>query len=97
MIATLSENGRCFGMKMNVEKLRTISRQISPIQTMTDQKQPVNVEYFNYWGSTETKDAKCTCEIKSRIAVGKAALNKNTPFRQKIGLKFKPETSEMLL
>jgi len=80
MIATLSEIGSCFGLEMNVEKLRTISRQISPIQTMTDQKQPVNVEYFNYWASTETNDAKYTREIKSKIAMGKAALNKNKVF-----------------
>jgi len=77
MIATLSEIGSCFGMEMNVEKLRTISRQISPIETMTDQKQPVNMEYFNYWGSKETNEAKCKPEIKSRIAMGKTALNKN--------------------
>jgi len=47
MIAKLSEIGCCFGMEMNVERLRTISRQISLIQTMTDQKKPANVEYFN--------------------------------------------------
>jgi len=40
MIAKLSEIGSCFGVEVKVEKLWTISRQISPIQTMTDQKQP---------------------------------------------------------
>jgi hypothetical protein len=58
MIAKLSENGSCFEMEMNVEKLRTISVQTSPIQTMTDQKEPANVEYFNYWGSTKTNDTR---------------------------------------
>jgi hypothetical protein len=77
MIAKLSEIGSCFGMEMNVEELWTISRQISPIQTTTDQKQPANVEYFNYWGSTKTNDARNTREIIYRIAMGKAALNKN--------------------
>ena len=80
MIAKLIETGSCFGMEMNVEKLRTISRQISPIQNTTDQKQPENVEYFNSWCSMKTNDARCTREIKSRIAKGKAALNKNKVF-----------------
>jgi hypothetical protein len=86
----VSEIGSCFGMEMNVEKLRTISRQISPIQTMTDRKQPANVEYFNYWGSTKTNDAGCTREIKSRIAMAKAALNRNKVlFTRKLDLNLK--------
>ena len=80
MIAKLSEIGSCFGIEMNVERLRTISRQISPMQTMRDQKRPANVEYFNCWGSTKTNGARCTREIKSSIAMGKAALNKNKVF-----------------
>jgi hypothetical protein len=35
------------------------------------------VEYFSYLDSTITNDAKCTREMKSRIAMAKAALNKN--------------------
>jgi hypothetical protein len=35
-----------------------------------------NVEYFNYLVSTITTDARCTREIKSRIAMAKAAFNK---------------------
>jgi hypothetical protein len=35
-----------------------------------------NVEYFNYLGSMITNDARCTREIKSRIAMAKSALNK---------------------
>ena len=40
-------------MGMNVEKTKVmrISRQPSPIQIMTDQKHPENVEYFKYLGS----------------------------------------------
>jgi hypothetical protein len=34
------------------------------------------VEYFNYFGSTLPNDARCTREIKSRIAMAKAAFNK---------------------
>jgi hypothetical protein len=43
---------------------------------MIDQKQPGNVESFKYLGSRLTNDAKCTCEIKSGIAMTKAAFNK---------------------
>jgi hypothetical protein len=35
-----------------------------------------NVEYCSYLGSTVTDDARCTREIKSRIAKAKAASNK---------------------
>jgi hypothetical protein len=35
----------------------------------------MNVEYFNYLGSMII-DATCTCKIKSRTAVEKAAFNK---------------------
>ena len=39
----------------------------------------------------------CICEIKSRIAMAKAAFNKKKNiFYQQIGLKFEEETSEML-
>jgi hypothetical protein len=35
-----------------------------------------NVEEFNYLGSMITNDARCTREIKARIAMAKAAFNK---------------------
>jgi hypothetical protein len=34
-----------------------------------------NVKYFKYLGSMLTDDCKCTCEIKFRIAIAKAAFN----------------------
>jgi len=34
------------------------------------------VEYLNYLGSITKNDARCTCEIKSRPAIAKAAYNK---------------------
>jgi len=43
---------------------------------MIDQKQLENVECFKYLGSMLTNDGKCTCEIKSMIAMAKAAFNK---------------------
>jgi hypothetical protein len=39
-------------------------------------KQLQNVESFKYLGSILTHDGRCTCEIKSRIAMAKAAFNK---------------------
>jgi len=54
---------------------------------MTDQKQPENVEYFNYLGSIIINDARCTCEIKSSIVMAKAAFNeKKTLFTSKSDL-----------
>jgi hypothetical protein len=44
---------------------------------MIDQKQLENVESFKYSGIMLTNDGRCTCEIKSRIAMAKAAFNKN--------------------
>jgi hypothetical protein len=98
MVDRLSEIGRCYGMELNVEttKVMRISRQPYPTQIMIDQKQLENVEYFNYLGSMITNAARCTREIKSRIAVAKAAFNKKTLFTSKTGLKFKEETRKVL-
>jgi len=43
---------------------------------MIEQKQLENVESFKYLGSILTNDGRCTCEIKCRIAMAKAAFNK---------------------
>jgi hypothetical protein len=88
MFDRLSEIGRRYGMEMNVEKTKVmrISRQPSPIKITIDQKQLENVEYFNYLGSM-INDARCTREIKSRIAMAKAAFNKkHTLFTSKLDL-----------
>jgi len=71
----LTEIGICYGIEMNVENIKVIRilRQPSPLQIMIDQKQPENVEYFNYVCSMITNDARPTLEIKSRIAMTKAA------------------------
>jgi hypothetical protein len=47
-----------------------------PVKIMIDQKQPGNVESFKYLGSMLTNNGKCTCEIKSIIAMEKAEFNK---------------------
>ena len=47
-----------------------------PVKIVIDQKQLENVESFKYLGSILTNDGRCTCEIKCRIAMAKAAFNK---------------------
>jgi hypothetical protein len=72
---------------MEIDVETRISKQPSPVEIMTDQKQLENVEYFNYLGSMITNDATCTHEIKSRIAMAKAAFNKKmTLFTSKLDL-----------
>ena len=78
MFDTLIEIGGCYGMEMNVEKTKVIriSKQPFPVKIMIDQKQLENVESFKYLGRILTNDGRCTCEIKCRIAMAKAAFNK---------------------
>jgi hypothetical protein len=46
-----------------------------------------NVKYFNYLGSMIRNDARCTREIKSRIATAKATFDKKkTTFTSKLDL-----------
>jgi hypothetical protein len=48
------------------------------------QKHLENMEYFNCLGSMITNDARCTREVRSRIAMTKAAFNKKTLFTSKL-------------
>ena len=89
MIDNLIETGRYYGMDMNVEKTKVmrISRQPSPVTITVDQKQLENVKCFKYLGSVLTDDGRCTCEIKSRIAMTKAAFNrKKNLFTRKLAI-----------
>jgi hypothetical protein len=52
------------------------------------------VEEFNYLDNMVTNHAKCTREIKARIAIAKAAFNKKK--HQQIRLRAKEENSHML-
>jgi hypothetical protein len=57
------------------------------IDVFSDQKQRENVEYFNCLGSVLTNDARCTREIKSKIAMAKTAFNnKKTNFTSRLDL-----------
>jgi hypothetical protein len=40
-----------------------------------------------------TTDARCTAEIKSKIAIAKAAFSKKIPFTNKLELTYKEEAS----
>jgi hypothetical protein len=52
-----------------------------------DQKQPENMKYFSSLGNLIKNYARCTCEVKSRIAMAKAAFkNKKTLFTNKMEL-----------
>jgi hypothetical protein len=77
MIDKLIEVGRGYDMAINVEKTKTvrISRQPTPLQIKIDKKPVENVGEFNYLGSMITNDARCTREIKARIAMAKAQFN----------------------
>jgi hypothetical protein len=61
---------------MWIKQVMRISRQPFPVKLMIDQKQLENLESFKYLGSILTNDGRCTCEIKCRIAMVKAAFNK---------------------
>jgi hypothetical protein len=63
-------------------KVMKISRQPSPLQTEIDQKQLENVEYLNCLGNVITSDAKCTCEIDSRIAIAKVTFSRKKNLHQ---------------
>jgi hypothetical protein len=84
----LTEIGICYGMEMNVEKMKVMrsSRQPSPVHMLTNQKQLKNVEYLKYLANMITEDAICTHEINCRIAMAKAAINKTTLFTGKLNL-----------
>jgi len=62
------------GVNVDKTKVMRISRQPFLLKIITDRKQ--NVESFKYLGSILTNDGRCTCELKYRIPMAKAAFNK---------------------
>jgi hypothetical protein len=61
---------------------------------MIDQNQLESVEYLSCLGSMITRDSRPTREIKSRLAMAKAAFSKNkNVFVNKLDLSFKEKTS----
>jgi hypothetical protein len=66
----------CNGNECGKTKVIGISRHPFPVKIMIDQKQLLSLVSFKYLGSMLKNDGRCTCEIKSRIAMVKAAFNK---------------------
>jgi hypothetical protein len=57
---------------------------------MIDQIQLEDVEFFTYLGNMLPNDGRFTCEIKSRIAMAKAAYNtKRAHFTSKMDLELR--------
>ena len=56
---------------------------------MIDQKQLENVESFKYVSSILINDGRCTCEIKCRIAMAKAAFSKKARFTSTLDLELR--------
>ena len=70
--------------KLNLMK---ISWEPSPLEIMIQQKEPANVQCFNYLSSIRTNNSRPTCETKSRVPTTKTAFTKkNTTFPSKLGL-----------
>ena len=65
-------NGNECGKNKSNENFKTTL----PVKIMIDQKQLENVESFKYLGRILTNHGRCTCKIKCRIAMAKAAFNK---------------------
>jgi hypothetical protein len=53
---------------------------------MIEQKQLENVDYFDCLGSMIADDAQCICQVKSRIAMVKAAFKKMSLFTSRLDL-----------
>jgi hypothetical protein len=75
---------------MNVQKNKVTNLKATNPDTDYDgSKTTENVKYFNCLGSTVTNDRKRTHAIKTRIAMAKAAFNRNTLFISKLDLKLR--------
>jgi hypothetical protein len=78
------------GNEWKKTKLMRISSQPLPVKVMIYQKQLENVESFKYLSSILTNGGRCTCEIKCRIAMAKAAFNnKRTLFTSTLDLELR--------
>jgi len=90
VVDRLIEVGRFYGMEMTGKsKVIRILKQPFPVHVMIDPKKREDVEYFNFFHSVITNDARCTREIISRISMAKAAFNKKRLFNQRTVFKLR--------
>jgi len=81
-------HGNECGKNKGIENFDTTT----PVTITIDQKQLENVMCFKHLSSVLTEDGRCTCEIKSRIAMAKAAFDKKKNlFTSKLGLNLRKE------
>jgi hypothetical protein len=83
-------------MNVGNTKAMRISRQSSRIQIVIDQRQVGNMECFHYLDCI-INDARCTREIKSKIAWPKQHSNKKKTFHKQVGFKCKEESRKVLV
>jgi hypothetical protein len=89
MIDRLILVGRYYEMELKIEKTKVMKSQgTHPQYRLWETKKLKIVEYFKYLGSMVTNDARCTREIKSRIAMATQHSTRRF-FYQQNGLKFK--------
>ena len=79
MVNSLNRTAEEYGMKINESKtkvMRIAKRQGAPIRIVIGNKDLEEVNSFQYLGSILTNDGRCSKEIRTRIAMGKAAFEK---------------------
>ena len=72
----MSWNGNECGGEKNNENFKTTI----PSKNYDTPKTTRELESFEYLGNMLTNDGRCTCEIKSRIAMARAAFNRRRLF-----------------
>ena len=79
MISEIDRATERYGMKINTSKtkvMRIARRQGPPINIMIGNEPVGEVSQFKYLGSIITQEGNCSMEIKSRIAQGKVAFER---------------------
>ena len=92
MMDRMVETGKSYGMDINIDKSKVmrISKRDKPLRIVVGNQELENVVQFKYLGSLVTNDAYCTNEIRSRIAMAKAAFRKkNTLLTSKLSLELR--------
>ena len=92
MMTSLVETGRRYGMEINVNKSKVmmIASNVEPLNIVIGNTRLEQFDYFKYLGSTITNNGECTNDIRTRIALAKAAFNsRRSLLTGKLDLKLK--------